>query len=295
MVDGAHTFGTVIVAMVTPFTAEGALDVSAAKRLAEHLVSHGVDGLLLSGTTGESPTTSLEEKVRLIEAVRAAVGPDIHLLAGASTYDTASSVELAEASAAAGANALLLVTPYYSKPPQAGVEAHFTAIADATDLPCVLYDIPGRAGIEIAPDTTRRLAQHPRIQAMKEAKGNLEAAASLIPETGLAYYSGDDSLNLPWLAVGATGFISVAGHIVPGLLREMYDCFKAGDLARCREINATMAPLYQAQKRLGGVTLSKEALRMLGIDVGDPRLPQVAATDRQREELRHDLMTVGVL
>ena len=295
MVDAARSLGTVIVAMVTPFDAAGALDVNAAKRLANHLVSHGVDGLLLSGTTGESPTTSLAEKVALIEAVRAEVGDSVTILAGASTYDTAASVEVAKASAAAGADGLLLVTPYYSKPNQTGVQAHFTAIADATDLPCVLYDIPGRAGIEIQPETARRLAKHPKIVAMKEAKGNFEAAASLIPDTGLDYYSGDDSLNLAWLALGATGFISVAGHIVPDLLREMHDSFKAGDLARCREINATMAPLYQAQKRLGGVTLSKEALRMMGIEVGDPRLPQVPATDSQREELRHDLQTVGVL
>lgn len=251
--------------------------------------------IVLNGTTGESPTTTVEEKVALIRAVKDEVGDRAVIVAGAGTNNTRTSIELAKESAKAGADGLLVVTPYYSKPSQEGLKQHFTAVANATDLPVILYDIPGRSGIPIKPDTIRALAEHPRIKGMKEAKGDLASAAALIPETGLEYYSGDDSLNLPWLAVGARGFISVAGHIAPQLLRELKTSFEAGDLARAREINATLAPLYAAQARLGGVSLSKAALRLQGIEVGDPRLPQVAATPEQVEELRLELEKGGFL
>ncbi|MDO5075736.1 4-hydroxy-tetrahydrodipicolinate synthase [Corynebacterium sp.] len=292
---GASTFGTVAVAMVTPFTAEGEIDIDAGVRLAHHLVDHGCDALILAGTTGESPTTTTAEKLALLRAVRESLPDDIRLVAGASTNNTHASVELARASAEAGASALLAVTPYYSKPSQEGVYRHFMAMADATDLPVCLYDIPSRSAIPIASDTIRRLAEHRNIQAMKDAKGDIAAAIPLIAETGLAWYSGDDPLNLPWLSVGATGFISVLGHIVPHLLREIHTCFEEGDLARAREINATVSPLFAAQARLGGVSLAKAALGIQGIDVGEPRLPQVPADPQQLEELRHDLEKVGVL
>lgn len=292
---GANMFGTVGVAMVTPFDANGDLNVASARQLAAYLVENGIDSLILSGTTGEAPTTTNEEKSTLITEVRAEVGDRAKLVAGCGTNNTRASIQLARDAAKAGADALLLVTPYYSKPSQEGVVQHANAVADATDLPVCLYDIPGRSSIEMSSDTIRRLADHKNIHAMKDAKGNLCAATDLIAQTGLAWYSGDDPLNLPWLTLGASGFISVVGHAAPRALRELYISFEEGDLARAREINATLFPLFQAQARLGGVSMSKAALRLQGIDVGDPRLPQVAADAAQVEELRTDLEKAGVL
>lgn len=293
---GVDTFGRIGVAMVTPFDREGALDVAVGRRLAAHLVDNGVDSLILGGTTGESPTTSLEEKLELLTAVKEEVGDRAKICAGAGTNNTASTIEMTQASAQAGADSLLVVTPYYSKPSQDGVYAHFKAVAEAVDLPICLYDIPGRSGIPIATETIRRLAELPNITAVKDAKGDLGAAAELIQDTGLAWYSGDDPLNLPWLSLGASGFISVVGHAAPRALADLYVAFDEGDLARAREINArTLTPLIQAQARLGGATLAKAALRLQGIDVGDPRLPVTAATAEQVEELRHDMEKAGVL
>ncbi|MCZ9308468.1 4-hydroxy-tetrahydrodipicolinate synthase [Corynebacterium uberis] len=292
---GVEFFGTVCVAMVTPFDSAGELDLDAARRLASHLVDEGCDALVLSGTTGESPTTTLTEKVDLLTAVKQEVGQRAKIIAGAGTYDTRVSVANAQALAEAGADALLVVTPYYSKPTQEGVYQHFAAVAQATPLPVCLYDIPGRSGIPIATETIERLAQLPTIKALKDAKGDLAAATRLIEETGLAWYSGDDPLNLPWLSLGASGFISVIGHVAAGKLREMYDAFDAGDLVRARKINATLTPLVAAQARLGGASLAKAALRLQGIDVGDPRLPVVAPTPDQVERLREDMQKAGVL
>ena len=228
---GVDTFGRIGVAMVTPFDRDGALDVAAGRRLAAHLVDNGVDSLILGGTTGESPTTSVEEKLELLKAVKEEVGDRAKLCAGAGTNDTAASIKLAKATAEAGADSLLVVTPYYSKPSQKGVYEHFAAIAQATDLPICVYDIPGRSGIPVAADTLRRFADLPTIQAVKDAKGDLPAAAELIQETGLAWYSGDDPINLPWLSLGASGFISVIGHVAPRALAELYEAFDAGDIA----------------------------------------------------------------
>lgn len=293
---GAEVFGTTCVAMVTPFTSEGELDLDAGRRLAAHLVDSGIDSLVLAGTTGESPTTTTEEKLALLRAVQQEVGGRAKLIAGAGTNNTKTSVELAKASADAGADALLVVTPYYSKPSQTGVVAHFTAVAQATDLPVCLYDIPGRTGIPLAPSTISTLAELDTVQAVKDAKGNLFEAAELIEHTGLAWYSGDDPLNLPWLALGATGVISVVGHAAPSALRELVDSFSAGDLARARSINAdTLNVLAKHQASLGGVTFAKAALRLQGFEVGDPRLPVAPATEQQIEELRTDMQKAGVL
>lgn len=287
--------GTVLTAMVTPFKPDGSLDTEAAGRLATHLVDAGCDGLVLSGTTGESPTTTDDEKIALLRAVLEAVGDRARIIAGAGTYDTAHSVHLAKACADAGAHGLLVVTPYYSRPSQAGLLAHFTAIADATSLPVVLYDIPPRSVVPIEWDTLRRLARHPNIVAVKDAKGDLHGGGQIIAETGLAYYSGDDALNLPWLAMGAVGFVSVWGHVAAGQLRDMLSAFNSGDIATARKINVTLGPLSDAQARLGGVTLSKEGLRLQGFEVGNPRLPQVPATPDQIEALAADMRAAGVL
>lgn len=293
---GAEIFGTVSVAMVTPFDQDGALDIDAGRRLAAHLVDNGLDALVLAGTTGESPTTTVAEKLNLLKAVKEEVGDRAKLIAGAGTNNTAASIELAQASAEAGADALLVVTPYYSKPSQEGLYQHFKAVAEATDLPVCLYDIPPRSSIPIEPDTLRRLAELPTIRGVKDAKGNLAESAVLIQETGLAYYSGDDPLNIPWLSIGATGFVSVVGHACPAALRELHTSFEEGDLARAREINATvMAPLVAAQARLGAASMAKAALRLQGFEVGDPRLPVVGLDDKEVEELRRDMKKAGVL
>ncbi len=286
--------GTVLTAMVTPFTDDG-VDTAAAARLATHLVDTGCDGLVLSGTTGESPTTTDAEKLALLGAVLEAVGDRTRIIAGAGSYDTAHSVRLAKACAAEGAHGLLVVTPYYSKPPQSGLVAHFTAVADATDLPVVLYDIPPRSVVPIEWDTIRTLSSHPNIVAVKDAKGDLPGAAQAMAETGLAYYSGDDALNLPWLAVGAVGFVSVWGHLAAGQLRDMFSAFNSGDLATARKISVALGPLNAAQARLGGVTMSKAGLRLQGFEAGDPRLPQMPATAEQVEQLAADMQSAGVL
>lgn len=281
--------------MVTPFTAEGKLDVDAGVALAARLIDGGVDLLAISGTTGESPTTTESEKFDLLRAVVDAVGDRATVIAGAGTYDTAHSIELARNAQRAGAHGLLVVTPYYSRPSQDGLFAHFSAVADATDLPVTLYDIPPRSVVPIATDTIRRLAEHPNIVAVKDAKGDLGAGAELIAETGLAFYSGDDVLNLPWLSIGATGFISVIGHLVPDRLRALIDAYQAGDIVRAREINVSMAPLNRAMSRLGGVAMTKGALRLLGIETGEPRLPQLMPNGDQLDELAVDLRAAGVI
>lgn len=293
--DAYTRLGTLLTAMVTPFAPDGSLDIPAAARLANHLVDAGCDGLVISGTTGESPTTTDAEKLDLLRAVLEAVGDRARVVAGAGTYDTAHSVQTAKACAAEGAHGLLVVTPYYSKPPQAGLIAHFTAVADATPLPVLLYDIPPRSVVPIEFETLRALAAHPNIVGVKDAKGDLHAGAQLMAETGLAYYSGDDALNLPWLAMGATGLVSVIAHVAAGQLRDLLSAFASGDVSTARKINVAISPLCNAMNRLGGVTMSKAGLRLQGIEVGDPRLPQVAATAEQIEDLAADMRAASVL
>lgn len=293
--DVTARLGTLLTAMATPFKPDGSLDTDGAVRLATRLVDAGCDGLVLSGTTGESPTTTDDEKIALLRVVLDAVGDRARIVAGAGTYDTAHSVHLAKACAAEGAHGLLVVTPYYSRPSQAGLVAHFTAVADATDLPVILYDIPPRSVVPIEWDTVRTLAGHPNIVAIKDAKGDLHGGGQIIAETGLAYYSGDDSLNLPWLAMGAVGFISVWGHLAAGQLRDMLAAFASGDVATARKINVGLAPLNAAQSRLGGVTLAKAGLRLQGFEAGDPRLPQMPATDEQVQALAAEMRAAAVL
>jgi 4-hydroxy-tetrahydrodipicolinate synthase len=293
--DAFSRLGTLLTAMVTPFGPDGSLDLEASARLATHLVDAGCDGLVISGTTGESPTTTDAEKLALLRAVLEAVGDRARVIAGAGSYDTAHSIQLAKACAAEGAHGLLVVTPYYSRPPQAGLLAHFTAVADATPLPVLLYDIPPRSVVPIETETLRKLAAHPNIVGVKDAKGDLHAGAQLIAETGLVYYSGDDALNLPWLAMGATGFISVISHVAAGQLRDLLSAFASGDVTTARKINVAISPLCNAMSRLGGVTMSKAGLRLQGVEVGDPRLPQVAATPEQIDALATDMRAASVL
>ncbi|MFI7676670.1 4-hydroxy-tetrahydrodipicolinate synthase [Actinophytocola sp. NPDC049390] len=287
-------FGQVLTAMVTPFDASGKLDLGAAQSLANHLVDLGNDGLVVSGTTGESPTTSDTEKADLVRAVVEAVGERATVVASVGTYDTAHSVHLAQQAEQAGAHGLLVVTPYYSRPPQAGLVAHFTAVAEASGLPNMLYDIPPRSVVPIEVDTLRRLAEHPRIQAVKDAKGDLLAGSEVIASTDLAYYSGDDALNLPWLSVGAVGFVSVIGHVVAGRLRRMVETYENGDVSTARTVHRGLLPVYRAMGRVGGVIFSKAALRLRGHQAGDPRLPLPPATREQVALIASDLGDAGV-
>jgi len=278
-----------LTAMITPFDSGGGLDLDRAAELANFLVESGNDGLVLSGTTGESPTTTDAEKAELIRAVIAAEGDRATVVAAVGTYNTAHSVELARQAQDAGAHGLLVVTPYYSRPPQAGLLAHFTAVADATDLPVMLYDIPPRSIVPIEVDTLRRLAEHPNIKAVKDAKGDLLAGSEVLATTDLAYYSGDDALNLPWLSVGAVGFVSVLGHVVAGRLRDMLDAFEYGKVDDARAIHLALLPLLRATGRVGGVTFAKAAIRLRGHDMGDPRLPLMPATAEQAAAIAADL------
>jgi 4-hydroxy-tetrahydrodipicolinate synthase len=280
--------------MVTPFDVEGRLDLARAEELATHLVDLGNDGLVVNGTTGEGPTTSDAEKAELVRAVAGAVGGRATVVAGAGTYDTAHSVHLARDAEKAGAHGLLVVTPYYSRPPQAGLLRHFTAVADATDLPVMLYDIPPRSIVPIEADTLRRLAEHPRILAVKDARGDFRVATEIIAGTGLAYYCGDDPVNLPFLSVGAVGFVSVIGHVVADRLRVLLDAYEAGDVERARTVHAGTFPVIRAMGRVGGVIFSKAVLRLRGVDVGDPRLPLVAASREQVALIADDLAEAGV-
>jgi 4-hydroxy-tetrahydrodipicolinate synthase len=289
-------FGRVLTAMVTPFTREGSLDTERAAALAERLVDLGNDGLVISGTTGESPTTTDAEKDALLRAVVEAVGDRAKVVAGVGTYDTAQTVESARAAEKAGAAGLLVVTPYYSRPPQAGLIAHFTAVADATDLPVMLYDIPVRAGVAIETDTMLRLAEHPRIVANKDAKADLFAAQRVIAGSDLAFYSGDDALNLPLLAVGAVGVISVTGHVIANRHVSMIEAFEAGEVGKAREINDGSLPVtVGVMTRTQGAIMVKAALDLLGFPVGPVRLPLVDATAEQRALLRADLVAGGLL
>ena len=288
-------FGRVLTAMITPFDRDGGLDLDKAQELANRLVDLGHDGLVVNGTTGESPTTTESEKVDLVRAVVDAVGDRATVVSGAGSYDTAHSVRQVQLIEKAGAHGVLTVTPYYSRPPQAGVYAHFIAVADATGLPVMLYDIPPRTIVPIEVDTLRRLAEHPRIVAVKDAKGDLLAGSEVLSSTDLAYYSGDDPLNLPWLTLGAAGMVSVIGHVVGDRLRAMVDAVEADDLAAARAVHMELLPLHRAMSSIGGgVIFAKTALRLTGLDVGDPRLPLPAATTDQTAELADVLRGVGL-
>ncbi|HUJ05025.1 MAG TPA: 4-hydroxy-tetrahydrodipicolinate synthase [Streptosporangiaceae bacterium] len=292
----AAPFGRLLTAMVTPMTADGAVDYAGAARLADYLVtSMRNDGLVISGTTGESPTTSDAEKDRLLRTVIEAVGGRATVVAGVGTNDTAHTCELARQAEQAGADALLVVTPYYNKPPQNGLVAHFSRVADSTGLPVMLYDIPGRTGIPIATESLLQLAQHPRIVAVKDAKGDFGAASVVMAATDLAFYCGDDMVNLPWLSLGACGFVSVVAHVVGDRLHEMIDAFLAGDVATALRHHRELLPVYTGiMTRTQGVIATKAALTLLGLPGGSVRGPLADATPAEIERLRTDLVAGGV-
>ncbi len=281
--------------MVTPMRPDGSLDLDAAQRLATHLVDAGHDGLVVSGTTGESPTTSAAEKDELLRAVVDAVGQRAVIVAGAGSNDTAKSIESVQAAAKAGAHAVLAVTPYYNKPPQAGLVAHFTAIADASDLPVMLYDIPGRSGIAIARETYLRIAGHERIAAVKDARGDLWFASEMMQETGLDWYSGDDAMNLGHFVNGAVGFVGVTSQVAPTAYREMADAVVEGRWDDARAVHRRLTPLVNAVMNVTqGAIMAKAGLVLQGvIESPTVRLPLVEADDAQTSLLRTALSAVG--
>ncbi|MEU5181261.1 4-hydroxy-tetrahydrodipicolinate synthase [Streptomyces longwoodensis] len=281
-------FGRALCAMVTPFTEAGALDLDGAQRLADHLVARGCDGLVLSGTTGESPTTSDAEKEELVRAVRAAVGDRVTLVAGVGTADTRHTVDLARAAAKAGADGVLVVTPYYSRPPQDALEFHFREVADASDVPVMLYDIPGRTGTAIATDTMLRLAEHPGIVAVKDCSYDLLGTQKVLSRTDLAYYAGCDEQILALCAVGATGYVSTVANVVPAHVRTILDRYAAG---ATREATAAQLGLTDLIDRmmnspLPGTVTTKSLLTSLDLPAGPPRPPLRRAPRETTDQLR---------
>ena len=287
-------FGRLITAMITPFAKDGSIDWDGVATLANHLADHGHDAIAVNGTTGEAPTTKSSEKLEIIKVVKSTVGSRVKVLSGAGDNETSYTVEQAKRSADAGADGLLIVTPYYNKPPQAGIEAHFKAVASATDLPIMMYDIPGRTGVEIESDTIVRLFDLPNIVALKDAKGNLAATSDVIARCGIPVYSGDDILNLPFLSIGAVGFVSVCGHTVGNELKEMLSAWFAGDTARALEIHQKLIPVFKGTFKTQGAILTKAAMNLMGLPGGTTRLPLVDATPAQIATLREDLIAGGV-
>ena len=288
-------FGRLLTAMVTPFTADGSLDLDGAARLAEYLVDEQAnDALVINGTTGESPTTTDAEKERLVRAVVEAVGDRAQVVAGVGTNDTRHTIELAAGAEKAGAHGLLVVTPYYNKPPQAGLLRHFTAVADATSLPVLLYDIPHRSGVPIATETLVRLAEHERIVGVKDAKGDLTATSWVTSRTELAFYSGEDSLTLPMLAVGGVGLVGTSTHLTGALTKQMIEAYDRGDHLAALALHRRLLPLFTGIFRTQGVILVKAALGALGLPAGPVRPPLVEATEAEVAQLRGDCADAGL-
>ncbi len=293
----AAPFGRVLTAMVTPFTREGELDLDAAQRVAAHLVDQGNDGLVVSGTTGESPTTTVAEDGRLLAAVVEAVGDRATVVAGVGTNDTRHSVELAQQARKIGADGLLIVTPYYSKPPQSGIIAHVNTVAAAgDDVPVMLYDIPGRSGVTIAPSSYVEMRKNPLVLSVKDAVGDLNRGAWLMRETGITVYSGDDSMNLAWLAYGACGVVSVVGHAASRQIADMVAAMDRGDVSGARAINTRLLPIDRAMMTVTqGAITSKAVLQILGVlDHRTMRAPLPEATEDEVAMLRDALEVSGL-
>jgi len=292
--DHPRPFGRLLSAMATPFSADGSLDVDGAARLAAWLVDEqGHDGLVISGTGGESPTTTDAEKDALLRAVVEAVGDRARIVAGVGTNNTAHTVELSRAAEKAGAHGLLVVTPYYNKPPQAGLVRHFTAVADAVGLPVMLYDIPHRAGVPIATETLVRLAEHQNIVAVKDAKGDFAASADVLRRTGLAYYSGEDAAVLPLLSIGAVGVVGTSTHFIGPQTKAMIEAYERGDTAGALALHRQLLPLFTGIFRTQGTILVKAGLRALGLPAGPVRAPLVDATEAETNQLLEDAAAAG--
>lgn len=295
--EARQEFGSVIVAMVTPMDPDGRVDVDAAAVLATRLVDDGANGIVLNGTTGESPTTHQPEKDALVSAVVDAVGQRARIIAGAGSNDTQHAVRIAQGAQRTGAHGLLVVSPYYNRPSQEGVYRHIRSVVDAVDLPVMLYDIPGRTGVAIGDGILDRLAEHDRVLAVKDATGDVPAGFTRMRRTGLAFYSGDDSLNLAWLTHGAVGVVSVVGHVVAGAYAEMVERIGAGDLRRAQDLAVELAGVCDAIMGAGqGAVYAKAALELLGvIPYRAVRSPLVEADPTELDDLAARLRAVGIL
>lgn len=289
-------FGSNLVAMVTPMHPDGTISEPGLASLVDHLLATGCDGIVVGGTTGESPTMTEAEAARLVGAVAARAESQARVIAGIGTYDTAASIHRAREAEAAGADALLLVCPYYSKPTQAGVVAHCVAVADATELPVMLYDIPARTGIAMEAPTLIELAGHPRIRAVKDAKGDLFEAMSVMARTPLAYYCGIDELNLPYLACGAAGLVSVIGNVVASRNAELIRAVRSGDLDSAKAIQASLIPLVDVIMHTSqGAIMAKAALAELGIiPRATVRLPLLESAPPHLQRLTDALAAIAL-
>jgi len=281
-------FGRVLTAMATPFDESGGVNWEQVSALAKRLVEGGSDGIVVAGTTGESPTLSDEEKIRLFRAVKEAVGGRAVVVAGTGTNDTKHSIHLSREAQRAGCDGLLLVNPYYNRPSQDGLYAHFRTIAESTNLPCMLYNIPGRTGVNCAPETIARLADVPTIAAVKEASGSLDQVSDIRRRTKREFliYSGDDSLTLPILAVGGTGIVSVASHLAGREIQQMVRAYEQGEVAQALRLHLRLLPLFKVLFITTNPVPLKAALNMSGINVGKPRLPLVEATAKEKEQIQ---------
>jgi len=286
--------GELLTAIVTPFRADGSVDLDAFRALASYLVEHGSDGIVVAGTTGESPTLSDDEKLALFEVAVDELRGRATVVAGTGTYDTAHSVHLTEQAHEVGVDGILVVTPYYNKPPQRGIVAHFRAIAEATDKPIVVYNIPGRVVVNIEPETIAELAEIPSVRAVKQAHDDLEQARRIVAETDLDLYAGDDNLVLPFLKLGGVGGICVRSHIAGERMKEMIRLYRAGDAEGAQHINEELIPIFDFDRVAVNPIPVKTALAMLGHEVGGFRLPLVDATDAERDAIREALARVGL-
>lgn len=292
------SFGRVLTAMITPMTEYGSVNFSEAARIAQYLAKSGSDGLVVAGSTGESPALTFDEKVELFRTVREAVGSDTIVVAGTGTNVTATSIELTEAAEQVGVDGVMLVVPYYNKPTQEGMYRHFRAVAESTSLPVMLYNVPGRTGQNMTPETVSRLAEDvPNIVAIKEASGNLEQAAwirRLTPEN-FTLYSGDDGLTLPMLAVGAKGIVSVAAHVVGERIQEMIRCYEQGEVAEATRIHLELLPIFKAMFVTTNPIPVKKAMELLGFATGPLRLPLCEPTDSETMAIRQAMEALALL
>lgn len=290
------TFGRVLTAMVTPMTRSGAVDEAAVAAVAEHLLAHGHDGIVVNGTTGEAPTLSADESIRVVQIVAETVGGRAAVIAGVGSNDTAHSIEMARRALGAGATGALVVTPYYNRPTQPGLLAHFTAVADATDLPVLLYDIPSRTGTPIHTETLLRLAEHPRIAGVKDAKCDLWAATKVMAATDLQYYCGADEVNFSLLCLGAVGVVSVVGHVAGDEYAAMVKAVDAGDLATARAIHERLVPVVEAIMTTSqGAIMAKAALKELGVlESAAVRMPLLESPPEHLAILRDALSRSGI-
>jgi 4-hydroxy-tetrahydrodipicolinate synthase len=296
MTHDPRPFGRLLTAMVTPFARDGSLDVDGAQKLAAYLVDEQLnDALVISGTTGESPTTTDAEKETLLRAVVDAVGDRAKVLAGVGTNNTAHTLELARTAEKSGAYGVLVVTPYYNKPPQAGIARHFKAVADGIGLPIMVYDIPHRTGVAISTETMCTIAEHERVVAVKDAKGDFTASSWVTARTDLAYYSGDDAATLPLLACGGVGLVGTSTHFTGALAKDMIIAYERGDVATALDLHRRALPLFTGIFRSPGTMLVKAGLRARNLPSGPVRLPLVDVGEAELDLLRQDAAAAGIV